>query len=288
MDDVLHQTLDLRADENEQGQDCFAVKSGDALDRANGASCDKKLNRSSRVVEASVHVRERGRVVFSKSVLALKAAVTLKPLPVFPEFLSAGLAVVTRHFGLPFCGSKPIMDLRSAFAAYSAMLIFCPVGCFQHPAGLFVSSGLLVAPHSAIVKRLPSKAERSTSFASFNQATIGEPLKNGVYEREWIVDALETISPAFERGPNLSRCDLLALGIAVQYRPNKFSPLSLSLDLLTEKISQADFSCLSFHNFNVELISQPCFEGDLLLDFLECFFKGLRHIATSLSHNTMR
>ena len=129
---------------------------------------------------------------------------------------------------------------------------------------------------------LPSKTKWSASFAPLNQTAICEPLENGVYKSQWIVDSLKAVSPASERVPNLSRGDLLALRVAVQYGPNKISPLSLGLDLLTEKIPQADLSCLKFYNFNMELIAQLCFVRDLLLDFLQCFLKGLRHIATSL------
>ena len=39
---------------------------------------------------------------------------TFKVVAVISEFPAAVIAIVAGHFGLPFCGSKPTMDLRSA------------------------------------------------------------------------------------------------------------------------------------------------------------------------------
>ena len=61
-----------------------------------------------------VHPAKRCGVVFGKGLRALAAAEALKAVSVFTEFLAAGIAVVTDHCGLPFCGSKPIIALWSA------------------------------------------------------------------------------------------------------------------------------------------------------------------------------
>ena len=93
----LQEPFALLPDEDKQGKNCSVVKVSDALDGADGTSFNEKLNRLSCPIEGRVHASKRRGMVFCEGLGTLAATVALKSVPVFPEFLAAGVAVVTGH-----------------------------------------------------------------------------------------------------------------------------------------------------------------------------------------------
>ncbi len=113
-DSTFQKPLALLANQNEQRKNCCVVESSQAFDRTDRAPFNKKLNRLGSLLQRRVHAAKRRGMVLGKRLAALITAETLKAVAVFSKFLTARIAVVTGHFGLPFCGSKPIMFLGSA------------------------------------------------------------------------------------------------------------------------------------------------------------------------------
>ena len=114
MNPVFQKPFALVANENEQGKNRGVVKAGHTFDRADRASLDKQFKSFGRFLHRGVHAVKRCGMIFSEGLGALAAAIALKAVAVLCKFLAFRLAIVAGHFGLPFCGSKPIMDFRSA------------------------------------------------------------------------------------------------------------------------------------------------------------------------------
>ena len=106
-----------------QRHDGVEVCVGKACDGAKADAFNHHGNNLSGLFDADGVGAKGLRLALAESGLAVKAAVSLNPsLPVASELLGSGaLTFGTVHFGLPFPQSKPIMGLRSAFAADSAI-----------------------------------------------------------------------------------------------------------------------------------------------------------------------
>jgi len=113
-DSAFQKSFALFADEDEQGKNCGVVKSGEPLDRAYGTTFAQKLNGLGSLIQRGIHAAKRCGTIFGEGFRAPTATIALKTVAMLSKFLAAGIAVVTRHFGLPFSRSKPIMGSGSA------------------------------------------------------------------------------------------------------------------------------------------------------------------------------
>lgn len=92
-DEPGHDLLALLASENQQAHDCVAVKFGDALYGTDAGSLDEQLECKRGLIHGNRHGAKRLVMVFGEGLAALGTAITLQPVPVFPE--PFGFAVST-------------------------------------------------------------------------------------------------------------------------------------------------------------------------------------------------
>jgi hypothetical protein len=273
MNTAFQKPFALVANQHKQRTDCAMVDASESFYSAHRASLSEKLYDLGRIVKSCRHAAKRRGVIFSKSLVALIAAEALKTVAVFSKFLAAGIAVVTRHFGLPFPQSKPIMFLLVGIAAHSAIADLAPLSIGVEGGACYLLS--------------PTKRERAAFLAAFNLATLNEPLQNSVDEREGILNILKVVSPILKRFSNLNSTDLLAWGIAVKGRAHKICPCNLGLYLLPKSVLKADFRGLQLRDLYIQLISLLNFAGNLSIHFLQRLLENLCHISTSISLDDM-
>jgi hypothetical protein len=272
VDSVFEKPFALLTYLNKQGKNRGVVKAGNALNGTDRASLDKKLYSLACFVQGRVHAAKRCGVIFCEGLSALNTAIALKAVAVLSKLPAFRLAIVTGHFGLPFCGSKPIMDLRSALRL-TPRADLAPSSVSADGGAYFLS------PHT--------KAERSAFLAALNLATLNKPMQNSVDEREGILNILKVVSPILKRFSNLNSTDLLTWRIAVKGSAHKVCPCNLRLYLLPKSVLKADFRGLKLRDLYIQLISLLNFSGNLSIHFLQCLLENLCHISTSISRYEM-
>jgi len=142
VDSAFQEPPAFLTDDNKQGKYRGVMKSREALDRADRASLDEKLNSLGSFIQRCVHAAKRCGMVFCKGLAALITAETLKTVAVFSKFLAAGIAVVTGHYEP--CLSSAIGSQWSLKGSSEQSLGLGPAGCYKHPAGLLVNSLFLL------------------------------------------------------------------------------------------------------------------------------------------------
>ena len=140
MDSAFQEPFALVAHQDKQGKNCSVVNAREAFDRANAASLDQEPYCLGSLIQRGIHAAQRCGVVFSEGFAALLTAVTAKAVSVKSEFLAAGIAVMTGHFGLPFCGSKPIMRLRDSAYGLPRVLSLAPLSASTEGGAFFLPS----------------------------------------------------------------------------------------------------------------------------------------------------
>ena len=141
-DPASQEPFALLANKNKQGKYRCVVKASKALDRADRASLNEKLNRLGSFFQRGIHAAKWRSMVFCKGLAALITAETLKTVAVFSKFLTAGIAVVTGHYEP--CLSSAIGSQWSLKGSSEQSLGLGPAGCYKHPAGLLVNCSFLL------------------------------------------------------------------------------------------------------------------------------------------------
>jgi hypothetical protein len=169
VDSAFQEPFAFLANENKQGKYCCVVKASEALDRADGASLNKKLYRLSSLIQWGIHAAKRCGVIFCKGLATLLTAETLKAVAMLSKFLASGIAVVTGHYEP--CLSLAIGSQWSLKGSSEQSLGFGPAGCYQHPAGLLVNTSLLLVRQPAKSSRVIPADVNDTSVTSKSSHT---------------------------------------------------------------------------------------------------------------------
>jgi len=261
VDSILQKPLALLANENEQGKNRSVMEASHALDGADGASFNKKLNRFGRFLDRCVHATKRRSVIFGEGLRALAAAIALKAVSVVSEFLAAGIAVVTGH--------------RLAFLREQADNGFGSALRLTPRADLAPSSASTGGGASYLLPT-KSKSKRITSLAASDFSALKESLQNRVYERERILDSSKVITPTQKHISHLDSSHLLTLRtikrIAHELCPCHFRPLVLS-----KCVANSNRCRLQLGDFNVQLIPRMILAGNLFFDFFQSFLECFCH-----------
>lgn len=270
-DTAFQQPFALFPYQSEQGKNSCMVNAGDSLYRADRASFAKKFDCLSSLFDGCVHAAKRRGMTFCEGLATLITAETLKSVPVLSKFLAAGIAVVTGHCGLPFCGSKPIMKFGSAFAACSATADLAPPSA-PTDGGASYLSGV--------------ESEGSALCASEYFPSVRQPLQNRVDERQRILDASEIVSPRREDIPNFYGAQGLT-GTAIKDSTNKVRPRYFSLYLLAQSVLKANLRGLQLRDFSVKLCSLLQLYCDLTSNVFQSLLQFLGHSAPSQYPSTI-
>jgi hypothetical protein len=97
-DAVFQEPFALVARQDEQGKYRGVMYSGKALDCADRTPFREKLYNLSRSIQGRVHAAQRRCMIFCEGLTALLTAEALKTVAVFSKLLTAGIAVVARHY----------------------------------------------------------------------------------------------------------------------------------------------------------------------------------------------
>lgn len=265
VDSALQKPFALLSNESKQGKNRCMVKAGDTLRRADRAPLTEKLDCLGSLFDRRVHAAKRRGMVFSECLVALITAVTLKSVSMFSEFLAAGIAVVTGHSGLPFCGSKPIMKFVSAFAASSAIADLAPLAA-PTDGGASYLSGV--------------KLERSAPCTSGYFPSNGQPLQYRVYERQRILYAPKVVSPRFENISDFHSAEALSRA-TIEHRANEVSPSYLCFNLLSKRVLKPNLRSLQLGDFRVKLSTLLSLFSDLSFDKFQSLLQFLGHHSPS-------
>jgi len=243
------------------------------LGGVDGAAFNKKLNSLTRYFKTCVHRAKWRGMIFTKGLVALIAAEALKAVSVFPEFLAAGLAIMAGH-------CEPLAFLRGL--AHNA-------ACEGSLRAIAVSSAPLSVPaESGAYCLLPTesgKSKRSAGLTSSDHCTINKPPQNSVYERQRVLNSLESVPPSLEPISNLRSCQLLACRIAVECSQNKVCPGHLGLNLLSNSVLKSNSRTSELNDLNIQFISLLGLLSNLCIHFLQGFLKNLFHVFASVLYD---
>jgi hypothetical protein len=204
-DAVFQHPLALISHENEQGKYCGVMYARQTLDRANRATFGQKLYNLGRILHGRIHTAQRSRVILCEGFAALLTAKALKTVAVLSKFLTAGIAVVARHY-------EPCLSL--AIGSQWSCVDSCEESLgFQAPFSIAIEGGAFFSTSLAL-GRTKNREWRSATW-NFSRSL---PTINGYTRNQTILNFIGFHS--FKSGRN-GRQGICRIATKVKSRSNQ-------------------------------------------------------------------